>query len=109
MKSEVNTLTDYLTSTCQLPPYLAYPRFLLDMDISETAKLVYAVLLDRARLSLQNEGWTDKAGHVFLYFTISNLAATLHKSEMTIKTALKGANAPPRSASAVPVIIFSSG
>lgn len=89
MKSEVNTLTDYLTSSSQLPPYLAYPRFLLDMDISETAKLVYAVLLDRARLSLQNEGWTDKAGHVFLYFTISNLAATLHKSEMTIKTALK--------------------
>lgn len=48
MKSEVNTLTDYLTSSSQLPPYLAYPRFLLDMDISETAKLVYAVLLDRA-------------------------------------------------------------
>ena len=89
MKSEANTLTDYLTSTSQLPTYLAYPRFLLDMDISETAKLVYTVLLDRARLSLQNEGWIDNAGHVFLYFTISNLAATLHKSEMTIKTALK--------------------
>lgn len=81
-------MTEFLTSSVLLPPYLAYPRFLLDMDISETAKVVYAVLLDRARLSLQNDGWTDENGHVFLYFTISNLAAALHRSEMTIKTAL---------------------
>lgn len=81
-------MTEFLTSSVLLPPYLAYPRFLLDMDISETAKVVYAVLLDRARLSLQNDGWTDENGYVFLYFTISNLAAALHRSEMTIKTAL---------------------
>lgn len=87
--NEKSAATSYLTSTSLLPPYLAYPRFLLDMGISETAKLVYAVLLDRARLSQQNAGWTDKSGHVFLYFTISNLASTLHKSEMTIKSALK--------------------
>lgn len=82
-------MTEFLTPSVLLPPYLAYPRFLLDMDISETAKLVYAVLLDRARLSLRNDGWTDKNGHVFLYFTISNLAAALHRSEMAIKNALK--------------------
>ena len=52
MKSEVNTLTDYLTSSSQLPPYLAYPRFLLDMDISETAKLVYAVPVSYTHLTL---------------------------------------------------------
>lgn len=78
----------FLTPSAPLPPYLAYPRFLLDMNISETAKLVYAMLLDRARLSMKNDGWTDKNGKIFLYFTIANLATAIHRSEMTVKTAL---------------------
>lgn len=82
-------MAEFLTPSSPLPPYLAYPRFLLDMDISETAKLLYAVLLDRARLSRQNDGWTDERGHVYLYYTISNLAAAIHRSEMTVKTALR--------------------
>ena len=82
-------MAEFLTPSSPLPPYLAYPRFLLDMDISETAKLLYAVLLDRARLSRQNDGWTDENGHVYLYYTISNLAAAIHRSEMTVKTALR--------------------
>lgn len=82
-------MTKFLTSSSTLPPYLAYPRFLLDMDISETSKLLYTVLLDRARLSRQNDGWTDENGHVYLYYTISNLAAAIHRSEMTVKTALR--------------------
>lgn len=81
-------MSEFLTPSSKLPPYLAFPRFLLDMNISETAKLLYVVLLDRARLSLQNDGWTDENGHVFLYYTIANLAVALHRSEMTIKTAL---------------------
>ena len=71
-----------------IPPYMAYPRFLLDMDISETAKLVYVLLLDRARLSMQNDGWTDDQGHVFIYYTIADLASVSGKSEMTVKNAL---------------------
>lgn len=82
-------MAEFLTPSSPLPPYLAYPRFLLDMDISETAKLLYAVLLDRARLSRQNDGWTDERGHVYLYYTISNLASAIHRSEMTVKTALR--------------------
>ena len=38
--------------------YLPYPRFLLKMDISHTAKLLYALLLDRSTLSQKN-GWQD--------------------------------------------------
>ena len=30
-----------------MPAYLPYPRFLLKMDISHTAKMLYALLLDR--------------------------------------------------------------
>ena len=72
----------------QIPAYMAYPRFLLTMDISETTKLIYVLLLDRARLSMKNEGWVDEQGHVFIYYTIADLASASGKSEMTVKNAL---------------------
>lgn len=81
-------MTEFLTENTSLPPYMVFPRFLLDMELNETTKLLYMVLLDRARLSLKNEGWTDTCGHVFLYFTIEAMAEVLHKSQMTIKTSL---------------------
>ena len=81
-------MTEFLTVDTSLPPYLIFPRFLLDMELNETTKLLYMILLDRARLSLRNEGWTDASGHVFLYFTIEAMANILHKSQMTIKTSL---------------------
>ena len=51
---EVNSISDYLTVTTPLPQYLPYPRFLLDTDLSHTAKLLYTLLLDRATLSKKN-------------------------------------------------------
>ena len=81
-------MTDFLTADTSLPSYMMFPRFLLDMEINETAKMLYMILLDRARLSQKNEGWSDTNGHVFLYFTIEALAEVLHKSQMTVKTAL---------------------
>ena len=81
-------MTDFLTADTSLPSYMMFPRFLLDMEINETAKMLYMILLDRARLSQKNEGWSDTDGHVFIYFTIEALAEVLHKSQMTVKTAL---------------------
>ena len=80
-------MTDFLTADTNLPSYMMFPRFLLDMEINETAKMLYMILLDRARLSQKNEGWSDTNGHVFLYFTIEALAEVLHKSQMTYKMA----------------------
>ena len=55
-------MTQFLTPDTQLPPYMAFPKFLLDAThLSETAKILYMLLLDRARLSQKNEGWTDEA------------------------------------------------
>ena len=34
-----------------LPLFLPYPRFLLKMEISQTAKLLYSLLLDRSTLT----------------------------------------------------------
>ena len=81
-------MTVKLREDSQIPAYMAYPRFLLTADLSETAKLVYVLLLDRARLSMKNEGWVDEQGHVFIYYTIADLASTSRKSEMTVKNAL---------------------
>ena len=40
---EVNSISDYLTVTTPLPQYLPYARFLLDADLSHTAKLLYTL------------------------------------------------------------------
>ena len=81
-------MTHLLRRNSQIPAYMAYPRFLLTMDISETTKLIYVLLLDRKRLSMKNEGWEDEQGHVFIYYTIADLASASGKSEMTVKNAL---------------------
>ena len=85
-------MTQFLVADSQLPPYMAFPRFLLDnAKLSETAKILYTVLLDRARLSLKNDGWTDEQGHVFIFFPIKALAETIHKSEKLRKRVKKNA------------------
>ena len=81
-------MKQFLKVDSHLPPYMAYPRFLLDVDISETAKLVYMLLLDRARLSIKNREWQDEIGRVFVFYTIPALAKDIGKGETTVKKAL---------------------
>lgn len=38
---------NYLTAHTKMPPSMPYPRFLADMEISSTAKLLYVRLLDK--------------------------------------------------------------
>ena len=70
-----------------LPVYLMYPRFLLELEINDTAKMVYLLLYDRARLSMQN-GWLDEDGRVYVYCTEEHLSEDLRRTEATIRTAL---------------------
>ncbi|MFT8888182.1 MAG: replication initiator protein A [Ethanoligenens sp.] len=44
--------------------------------LSTDAKVLYALMLDRMGLSVKN-GWADKAGRVFIYFTIEEIKTTL--------------------------------
>ncbi|MBR1481944.1 MAG: replication initiator protein A [Ruminococcus sp.] len=82
-------MTQFLTTDTALSAYMAYPKFLLEMiDLGETAKLVYIVLLDRARISQVKGGWADENGNVFIFYPIRDLAKDVHKSEMSVKTAL---------------------
>ena len=80
-------MTDYMKITTELPPYFFFPWFLLDMGLTLTAKLTYALLLDRARLSQLN-GWTDEAGRVYIIFPIEKIAEMLGKSMTTAKNVL---------------------
>lgn len=59
-----------------LPQYLPYARFLLDINLSHTAKLLYTLLLDRATLSKKNN-WVDSQGHIYVVYPLSNLAKDL--------------------------------
>ena len=78
----------YLTTQTPLPPFLPYPRFLLELDLSQTAKMTYALLLDRATLSQKNL-WIDERGFVFVIFTICSLAEQLGRSTVSVSSALK--------------------
>ena len=76
-----------MTKDTKLPPYLPFPRFLLEADLALTTKLVYMVLLDRARLSQAN-GWADSSSQIYIVFPIVEIANTIDRSPMTVKNSL---------------------
>ena len=82
-------MTQFLQRDSPIPRFFAYPKFLLTLDLSETAKIIYVLLLDRARLSMKKEDWQDEHGRVFVRYTIQSLAKAICRSEMTVKNALK--------------------
>lgn len=77
----------YFSATTQLPPYMPYARFLLEMPLNDTARVVYSLLLSRIHLS-QSNGWVDGQGRVFCRYTIKDLMADTQKSKSTIVNAL---------------------
>lgn len=79
-------MTYYRTDT-PLPPYLPYPRFLLELPLTETARLVYTLLLSRTTLS-QRSGWTNENGWVWCRYTIQELAKDTGKGKTSIVSAL---------------------
>ena len=80
----------FIVKGISMPSYMIFPKFLMDKTgLSETSKLLYMILLNRTRISMMNDGWTDERGRVYVIFPIQNLAAALHKSQMTIKASLK--------------------
>ena len=76
-------IADYIRQTrgCRLS---AYPRFLLKMEISQTAKLLYSLLLDRSTLSQKNK-WLDDEGRIYIIYPIAEIAEILDKGSTTIK------------------------
>lgn len=79
--------TYYMNSGTPLPRYYPLPLFLLDLNISSTSKILYALLLNRANLSQKNT-WKDEDGHVYFVYTIEALAADMNKGQPAIKNSL---------------------
>ena len=80
-------IADYIMADTPLPFFLPYPRFLLKMEISQTAKLLYSLLLDRSTLSQKNK-WQDDKGRIYIIYPIAEIAEILDKGSTTIKGAL---------------------
>ena len=74
--------TEYLRPDSALPRYLMLPRFLLEAELP-----------DGARLSMRSEGWTDAHGRVYLIYTIRDLSAAMRRSESAVKVALRALEA----------------
>lgn len=66
--------------------YIPLPRFLLQdeqlRDIRNDAKVLYALLLDRASVSRQN-GYVEPDGTIRLYFTLEQAQKKLHRSRQS--------------------------
>ena len=62
--------------------YVPLPRFLLQdetlCEISNDAKVLYALLLDRASISRKNS-YVEPDGTIRLYFTVEQAQAKLHR------------------------------
>ena len=71
-----------LTAQSPAASYVPLPRFLLQdetlRDISNDAKVLYALLLDRASISRQN-GYVEPDGTIRLYFTLEQAQTKLHR------------------------------
>ena len=71
------------TAQSSAASYVPLPRFLLQDEalrgISNDAKVLYALLLDRASISRQN-GYIEPDGTIRLYFTLEQAQTKLHRS-----------------------------
>ena len=67
--------------------YIPLPRFLFQeetlRDITNDAKVLYAMLLDRASISKQN-GYVEPDGTIRLYFTVEQVQKRLHRSRQCV-------------------------
>ena len=81
-------MSNYMYQHTRLPSFLPMPRFLISMPVSNTAKLLYSLMLGRAQLS-QNNAWVDGNGRVYFLYTIQQMAEDMDKSATTIKDAMK--------------------
>ena len=77
----------YKTDT-GVPPYLPLPRFLIPLDLSSDAKVLYALLFDRANLSKEN-GYLEPDGTVRLYFTVEDAKQKLRRSRQVATRAFQ--------------------
>ena len=66
--------------------YIPFPRFLMEdtlANLSNDAKVLYALMLDRASISKVN-GFIESDGTIRLYFTVEQAQKKLHRSRQYV-------------------------
>ena len=66
--------------------YIPFPRFLMEdslADLSNDAKVLYTLMLDRASISKVND-YTEDDGTIRLYFTVEQAQKKLHRSRQSV-------------------------
>ena len=85
--NQTNYKTIYYTRETELAGFVPFPHYLLKLELCMTARVLYALLLNRAKLSLQN-GWVDECGRVYVYFSEAEIGQTLGKGRSAVQQAL---------------------
>ena len=85
--NRTNYKTTYYTRETEFSGFAPFPHYLLKLGLSMTARVLYAQLLNRAKLSLQN-GWTDERGRVYVYFSEAEIGQALGKGRSAVQQAL---------------------
>lgn len=68
--------------------FFKIPKALMKKELSNNAKLLYGILLDRNSLSIKNE-WKDEKDRIYIYYSISNIMESLRCSKATAISVLK--------------------
>ena len=79
----------YIDKDSNWPQYMMFPRFLMEIkNLTDTDRIVYMLLLDRAKLSQKNS-WLDDEGRVYTIFTIKDLAQYINKCTRVVDNSIK--------------------
>ena len=84
----------YKTDT-DISSYIIFPRFLIPLDLSNDAKVLYALLLDRAGIS-RKKGYIETDGTIRLYFTVEDAKAKLRRKQGLGRPAVITLNLPAK-------------
>ena len=80
-------MSQYMYRYTKLPQYLPMPKFLTELPLSNTARYIYTLLLNRAQYSQMKE-MVDEQGRVYIFYPIHQIAEKAGKGETTVKVAL---------------------
>lgn len=81
-------MSQYMYRNTKLPQYLPMPKFLTGIQLSNTERYIYTLLLSRAQYSQKN-GMMDEQGRVYVFYPIHQIAEKSQKGTTTVKLALK--------------------
>ena len=71
---------EFITSDIPMPDCMLFPKALLQLSISNTAKIMYCLILD----AVLKTGTKDENGTLFVYFPLTELANDISKCIMTV-------------------------